>query len=155
VGNSNETRLEMTKEELAALLSGREYGSEMTDEEEARAKASGLMVIFGASDDLTELRGAVSDEVGAFSGATHHVDAKGFIPDWDSVDHDDEDECRAYFAREGKGAEVRAKWSQDGFSWVIETDLPHATFDIMEDDETYCRGVVFAVADLPPTPSPL
>jgi hypothetical protein len=149
MGNSNKPRLEMTKEELAALLNGRGYGSEITPEEEALAKESGLLVIFGASDDLTELRGAVCDEAGAYNGATHRIDAKGFLPEWDSVDHDDEEECRAYFARDGKGGEVRAKWAEDGYSWVIETDLPHATFDITEDDEAYCRGIVIAVSDLP------
>lgn len=138
----------MTKEEFAALITGREYGEEMTREEEAQAKAAGLLVVFGASDDLTEVRGALHDEAGACDGATHRIDAKGFVPDWESVDHDDEDECAAYFARKGRGAEVRAKWAEGDYSWVIETDVPHATFEIVEGDEKYCRGVVISAADL-------
>ncbi|WP_295978768.1 hypothetical protein [uncultured Variovorax sp.] len=139
----------ITKESLAALLDGREYGNEITSIEEAEAKAAGLLVIFGASDDLTELRGALNDEAGAYNGATHRIDAKGFVPDWDSLDHDDEDACADYFARKGGGFEVDAKWSEGGYSWVIETAAPHAAFDILEDGEKYCRGVVIDLADLP------
>jgi len=138
----------MTKEELASLLHGSEYGEEMTAALEEAAKAAGLVVIFGASDDLTELRGALNDEAGAYDGATHRIDAKGFVPDWDSLDHDDEEEMAAYFARKGGGIEVRAIWDRDGYSWVIETDAPHATFDIDEGGDSYCRGIVI---DLPDT----
>lgn len=138
----------MTKESLAALLNGREYCNEITATEEAEAKAAGLLIIFGASDDLTELRGALHDEAGANDGATHRIDAKGFVPDWDSVDHDDEEECAEYFARKGGGFVVEAKWSTGDYSWVIETSAPHATFDIVEDDEKYCRGIVIDLADL-------
>lgn len=132
----------MTKESLAALLGAREYGSEITEAEEAEAKAAGLLVIFGASDDLTELRGALSDEAGAWEGATHRIDAKGFVPDWESLDHDDEAECADYFKRKGSGVEIRARWNADGYSWLIEADVPHAPFVIMEDGEVYCRGIV-------------
>ena len=138
----------MTKESLAALLNGREYRNEITATEEADAKAAGLLVIFGASDDLTELRGALHDEAGAWGGATHRIDAKGFVPDWDSIDHDSEDECADYFARKGGGFRVDAKWSEGDYSWVIETSAPHATFDIVEDGEKYCRGIVIDLADL-------
>lgn len=138
----------MTKESLAALLNGREYCKEITATEEADAMAAGLVVIFGSSDDLTELRGALYDEAGAYGGATHRIDAKGFVPDWDSVDHDDEDECADYFARKRGGLEIEAKWAEGDYSWVIETSAPHATFDIVEDGEKYCRGIVIDLADL-------
>lgn len=61
----------MTKEELAARLDGREYGSEMTEDEEAEAKEAGLLVIFGYSDDSIEFRGAFhvdGGEIGCFGG---------------------------------------------------------------------------------------
>lgn len=140
----------MTKEELAALLNRREYGKEITDAEEAQAKAAGLLVIFGASDDLTELRGAISDEAGAYDGAVHQIDSEGFVPSWESVEHDDEESCAAYFKRKGSGIVVEAKWDWKGYSWWIETAAPHAAFDIMEDPDTYCRGIVLAVSDLTP-----
>lgn len=148
----------MTKEELAALLNGREYRQEMTREEEAAAKAAGLLVIFGASDDLTELRGAIHDEAGAYYGTVHRIDRHGFVGNWDDLNHDDEDECEAYFKRKGQGIVVGARWSWQGYSWWIEPDVPYAAFDIVEDGEKYCRGVVIDAAALasPPVgrPSP-
>ncbi len=56
----------MNAKQLAAQLNGREYGSEITKEEEAAAKKAGLVVVYGASDDLVELRGAIEEEVGAY-----------------------------------------------------------------------------------------
>ena len=55
----------MTKEQLAELLNGNEYRDEMTKEQEQAAKQNNLLVLFGASDDLLEMRGAIRDEVGA------------------------------------------------------------------------------------------
>ncbi|SEF28434.1 hypothetical protein ABL840_26940 [Variovorax sp. NFACC27] len=138
----------MTKDSLAALLNGREYCKEITAEEEAEAKANGLLVIFGASDDLTELRGALHDEAGTYGSATLRIDAKGFVPDWDSVDHDDEDACADYFARKNGGFEINAKWAEGDYSWVIETSAPCATFDILDDGEKYCRGIVIDLAEI-------
>lgn len=48
----------MTKEQMAALLNGREYGDEITRAEHQIARASGLVVVFGYSDDNMEVRGA-------------------------------------------------------------------------------------------------
>ena len=59
----------MTKEELAALINGRKYRHELTDKEEKAAKDARLVVVFGASDDLMEFRGAINDECGAYDGA--------------------------------------------------------------------------------------
>ena len=40
-------------------------------------------------------------------------------------------------------------WSPEGeeLAWVYKTDIPHATFLIHDDDEKYCRGIVFRLAD--------
>jgi hypothetical protein len=43
---------------------------------------------------------------------------------------------------------IEAVWDRDGFSWVYETKIPHATFIIKEDDDNYCRGIVFSIDDL-------
>ncbi len=58
----------MNKEELAKRLDGRLIGNEISKEEEAKAQEDGLIVIFGASDDLAEIRGAIYDEVGCYDG---------------------------------------------------------------------------------------
>jgi hypothetical protein len=142
----------MTKEELAAKLNGREYDEEMTTEEEAEAKASGLVVIFGASDDLMELRGAIDDEIGGMD--TAYLTPKG-LP----LNKCKNDRC-PYFAelREGIKDKVTGVWTDDSdddegyadddkrYRFVYKTDMPHASFDIMDNGQTYCRGIV---VDLP------
>jgi hypothetical protein len=133
----------MTKEELAGMLDGREYGDEITDSEETEAKESELVVVFGYSDDNVELRGAINEEVGAWEGTTLHIDKKGIL----QTDCENED-C-PYFAEKLKDAKtIKAIWSCLGYSWIYETDIPHATFEIMEDGEKYCRGIVFSLMDL-------
>lgn len=140
----------MNAKELAMLLTGREYGQEIDRTEEHQAKAAGLVVAFGASDDLLEFRGAIYDEVGCYGGGTATVDQKGVLPDFEDIDRDDKDEMRDYFKRESGGAVIRAVWEgEPGYSWVINADVPHETFEIVEDGEPYCRGIVFALADLP------
>ena len=147
----------MTKEEMAALLHGREYNRHtITPEHEAQAKANGLLIVMGESDDLIEFYGAFREEVGAYNGTTALFDAKGPLGDWESLDHDDEEAVTAHIARKPHAKMVEGKWDWKGYSWWIETALPHATLDIMEEGETYCRGIVLAVADLeaPATPTP-
>jgi hypothetical protein len=41
-------------------------------------------------------------------------------------------------------------WAEEGdYSWTYATEIPHATFEVIEDDGPYCRGIVFALADVP------
>ena len=138
--------VKLSKELLAGLLTGREYGKEMLKEEVMQAKAAGLIVIFGASDDLMEFRGFVDDERGAPTIAL--LDAKGLLPFREDIQHDD-DALKDYFARAPQVRAVDALWNkEDGYSWTYRTEVPHATFEIVEDGEPYCRGIVIDVADL-------
>jgi len=130
----------LTKEELATILNGRQYGHEITTEEEAEAKASGLVVIFGASDDLMELRGEIDDEVGAYEGGTAHLNSEGLLTSPDCCDNPDE--CPYFLKEVARAKTVEAIWDKDGYSWVYETELPQATFDILDGNEKYCRGIV-------------
>lgn len=140
----------MTTKELAALLNGREYGEEILRHEAAAAKAAGLVVVFRSSDDLMEFRGAINDEVGA---GTVRVDKEGLVPDFDEAcdapDCERKDRLREYFRRENASATIKAVWDTEGYSRVYETAIPHETFEIVEDGEKYCRGIVFALADVP------
>lgn len=144
----------MTPAELAAKLAGIEYPVRIPKEIEAEAKAAGLVIVFGASDDLMEFRGAIDDEVGAWGGATVRMDAEGPLPDFDDVmeygvHRDGKDRLRNYFRREGASKTVDALWcAADDCSWTYRTDIPHATFEVMEDGEIYCRGIVFSLAAL-------
>jgi len=144
----------LTKEELAARLNGIEYPTDIPKELLADAKASGLVIVYGASDDLMEFDGAMTDEVGAFDESEMSLDAEGLIDEWDVLfeGRPNKNRFRRYFEREPKARTIKAFWGRDGYSWTYETDIPHATFDMMEDGEKYCRGIVFALADLKVAP---
>lgn len=138
----------MTRDELAALLNGREYRSEITDSEEALAKQHNLLVVFGYSDDNVEFRGLFDDEIGAFNGRKLLIDKSGVIPTWDTA-CEDEGSAKSYFARKKRGHKVEAVWhDQDGPCWTFETAIPHAMFLIMEDGEPFCLGIVIDGKDL-------
>jgi hypothetical protein len=146
----------MTKEELAEKLNGREYGQEITREEAAEASVAGLIVMFGASDDLVEINGALDEELGAHDGTKILLGDDGeLVKDVDEDEGDDEVLAKYdvldYVRDRASGAKkVEVVWcgEKDGPSWTFETDIPHATFDIKEDDEVFCRGIVIDKRDL-------
>jgi hypothetical protein len=141
----------MNKEALAAILDGRQYMQEITKSEEAQAKASGLVVVFGASDDLIEFRGAIDDELGGFNEKVFCVTPRGLLTTFQELKDSDasEDEFAAYFQDVAAGyQEIRAYFSDGLFSWTFETSIPHATFNVMEDSDYFCRGIVFSLAEL-------
>ena len=138
--------VKLSKELLAGLLTGREYLSEMFKEEEQQAKAAGLLVIFGIGADMMVFRGFVRAEREAPTIAL--IDAKGLLPFREDIEHDDE-ALKDYFARAPQVRAVDALWAkEEGYSWTFRTSIPHATFEIVEGGELYCRGIVIDVADL-------
>lgn len=138
----------MNAKELAAQLNGLQYPVRIPKTLTDAAKAAGLVIVYGASDDLMEFEGAIYDEIGCYDGGTAYVDAKGLLPDRDSIE--DDDELKDYFARQPNAQPIEALWCQEGeYSWTYKTDIPHETFEVMEDGEPpYCRGIVFALSDL-------
>lgn len=137
----------MTKEELAATLNGREYTEEITDAEADNAKTAGLVVVFGASDDLMEFRGAIYDEQGAYNGGTALVDANGLLPEREQID--DDEKLEDFFKRRKTAHKIEALWCKEaGYSWTFKTKIPHASFEVVEGAEKYCRGIIFALKDV-------
>ena len=140
----------MDAKELAAKLNGREYCHEITDEEVRQAKEAGLVVVFGASDDLIEFRGAIRDEGDCYDGGTVLIDTKGVLPSWDEAS-ESEESAQEYFERKAKARTITALWAKEpGYSWTYKTDIPHETFEIVEDGEPYCRGIIFNIGDISP-----
>jgi hypothetical protein len=136
----------MTKESLAAALNGLEYPNEPSKQQQIEAKQEGLLIIFGASDDLCELRGAINDEAGAWNGADILISDGKLLPE---LDRDDEvvlrkhHVLRAAHEEREKALRITAKWClTKEYSWTFETKAPHAVFDIMEDGDKFCRGIV-------------
>lgn len=133
----------MTREELAAKLNGRQYRSEITPDEEKAAKAAGLVVVFGASDDLVEFRGAINDEADRYDGGTVLL-YEGTLYQGEECDCSHAQKAREEAKKHGR--EIEAVWcgkGRDGFDWSYDTDIPHSTFDIFQGDDPYCRGIVF------------
>lgn len=138
----------MNAKELAAQLNGIQYPVRIPKPLTDAAKAAGLVIIYGSSDDLMEFEGAIYDELGCYDGGTAFVDAKGLLPARDQIE--DDDELKDYFARQPNAKPIEALWCQEGeYSWTYKTNVPHETFEVWEDGEPpYCRGIVFALKDL-------
>jgi hypothetical protein len=128
--------------ELAKLLNGRQYREEITDEEAIQAKQSGLVVVYGASDDLMYFAGVIAEELGAYEGKTVYLNENGLLV------NDCVDDCPHFEKLKQSARTIKVCWGKYGFDWVYETTIPHATFDIFEDNELYCRGIVFELAKL-------
>lgn len=92
------------------------------------ADKNNLVIVYGCSDDLCELRGAICDEIDCFEGG----------------------EITVY------GKPIKIIW-HDGFSkysWTYETDIPHACFDINDPEDnvySYCQAIVFSLETLDST----
>lgn len=139
-----------TTKEIAEKLDGvgmPELPADIIEE----AKASGIAIVHGGSDDLMEFRGAIYDEVGCYGGGDAYVGPTGILQ---------EPECGCEWATKewdkmkSNGWKIKALWCRplsDGpaTSWSYETDIPHETFKIMEDGAIYCIGIVFQY--LPPS----
>lgn len=134
----------MTVSEWASMLDGREYRSEVDAREHEHAKKDGVVIVFGSSDDLMEVRGAVCDEGDCFDGGTFFIGLGGLNVD----DHNCDCEFCGFDKVMGSCRKIEAVWDVEGFSWVYRTDIPHKTFTIMDDGDRYCRGIVFAVDEL-------
>lgn len=139
----------MNAQDLAHKLVGLQYPVNLPKELVAQAKSAGLVIVYGASDDLMEFEGAFRDELGCYDGGTANVDRKGLLPAFEDLDTRDRDALRDFFQREKSVVPIQALWcAEPGYSWTYKTDLPHATFEVAEDSEPYCRGIVFAMADV-------
>ena len=112
----------MTRTEFVNLyMQNCQYINELSLMAAAIAEENGLVVVFGASDDLCEIRGAEDNEIDCFDGGEATI----------------------------AGAKVKINWNKDGYSWTYDTDVPHECFDVYDTDgEKYCRGIVFSIFDI-------
>lgn len=133
----------MTIKEVAELFNGRQYGREGTQADFDGLGELGFVVVFGASDDLCELRGAINDEADCYNGGTIYLDADGvFYADCENED------CKLLQRHLKTCKTIEAVWCDGDYPWTYKTDIPHECFDIYEDGEKYCRGIVFDTATL-------
>lgn len=138
--------MKYTREQFAELLDGREIGDEIDRAESKTAKENGLVVVYGASDDLCEFRGAIEDEWGCYGGGTIPIVNGKVLPN-----HCDcECEYCGFKDLLNKAQLIRIYWDRKDAvaTWEYETGIPHSTFMILEDGEPYCRGIVFDLAEV-------
>jgi len=129
---------------IASLLDGMEYGHQIPKDIRALAKANRIVIVYGASDDLMEFDGAIIDERGAYNGGVAYINADGlYSPDERCLD------CKHTKAAFAVSQIITAIWcGENGYSWEYKTNIPHTTFEILEDREKYCRGIVFCLDNL-------
>jgi hypothetical protein len=137
----------MTVKEWAEKLTGIEYPADELDDLNKEMATDGIIIAYGASDDLLEFRGVIYDEVGAWEGTEAIISSRGkgtaFI-----FDEEENNDSKEFSRKEIKQMQkIKAVWNPKDIdaSWKIETEIPHETFDIMEDGELFCRGVLIHV----------
>ena len=145
----------MKKEDLAQLLNGRQYGEEITDEEHLQAKEDGLLVCFVVSGDFLRLRGLIFDKDVVDEKDTKYHLYIGEDGDLTCISQKEIEEIKMFL--EGYNIDfilpkipIKIQWRPEELdcSWLITTDIPHATFDIYDDEELYCRGIVLELSDI-------
>lgn len=140
---------------LAEILNGREYGEEITKEQEEVAKECGLIVIFGSSDDLIEIRGAINEEIDSCNWTSFYIRNNEFIKKEDAIKELQnpvswyENYFKSLVEKDLKNAKsINSNFNKDGYTWIITTNIPHETFEIFEGKEKFCRGIVIDINDL-------
>ncbi len=121
-----------------------QYPTRLPAELVKEAKEAGLVIVYGASDDLMEFEGGVYDELGVYDGGTAYLNELGLIT------NDCEEEDCPYFKQLMKLAKtIKACWcEEDDISWTYKTEIPHELFEVKEDDGIYCHGLVFKLSDV-------
>lgn len=133
---------------IAEKMNGAEYRNELSDELESIAKSNGVVIAFGASDDLCVLRGAVDDEVSCYNGGHAYFNKKGLLQN----KCDDED-CPYFEAAKARATALEIVWCPKYVngdvwaSWAYLISVPHEKFNIMEDGGLYCEGICFYLKD--------
>ena len=128
-------------EKIASLLNRRQYRAEVTPEIKKIAKDNWIVIIYWASDDLMEIDWAIRDEAGC-----NNESIICMTKNW--IFEDCEDECE--YSKKAKESCKTIKTLRDNewYSWTYKTDIPHLTFEILEDEYKYCRWIVFFLKDL-------
>lgn len=133
----------MTKEQLAERLNGREYRSEVFADDIKDAQENGLLIIYGASDDICIFDGVISEEIDCYEGGNIEFTLEH------GVKNAEEDEVLQKYGHGKKYNKLQILWCKEGdYSWTYATAIPHATFEVVEDGEPYCRGIVIDSTDL-------
>ena len=147
----------MNLKEWAEKLNGCEYGDELSDEDKELLEKDGIVAVFGYSDDNIELEGAMYDELPAYADTIYYWTGNGFVSNDrinEFLDYIDDEYREFYpllkplFENNTERSYIRSIPGKD-CQFVYETNIPNVEwFDVMEDDDLYCKGFVFKKDDL-------
>lgn len=149
--------MKRTLKEYAELLNNHNYGDNFDKDLLQEMKENGIVIAYGYSDDLFELNGALRLEYDCYSDAhfiwypeeSEFVSIKKIDDLLDTINYD-----YPVFYKTIKNALklnentfIKIKHPSDA-QFKYETNIPCEWFDIIEDDELYCKGFVFDVKSL-------
>ena len=114
----------MITKKIAEKIGVVEYSWEPSGDLCREAAQNKYVIVFGASDDLCELRGWITAEFGCYNGGEIHSDALS-----------------------AAGVQLKAIWSDKAkdWSWRYSVNKPFSTFWMLDDREKYCEGIVFSL----------
>ena len=145
----------MTSKELAESLNGREYRKETTPEIIQLAKDNGLVIVYEYLHSITDFEGAISERIDSFEGGKIYFNKDGSnFTDVNGMAfltyHKDKDEPDANMVESVWDENEKIMHEGTGlyYSWTFKTEVPHETFDIFDEGDPYCRGIVLSINDL-------
>jgi hypothetical protein len=133
----------MNVNDLVRELDGMEYGTRINKEILDNAKQNGLVIVYGASDDIMVFDGAIYDSVSVFEGGYAYLSESPKINGLLQNKCDNPD-CPYYMEKLRNVVYIEAIWNDNGSPcWYYKTKIPHETFNVYENDSLYCQGIVF------------
>lgn len=137
--------VQLSKEEFAAMISGRQISQLLNASEIRAAKSAGLFIIYGDSDDVISVRGLQNND---FDVDDHWVSGNGIV---DITEEQAETLKEFGFYDQFLEGAVRLEcyFDEPGqeFSWEFKVDMQHSTFEIYEGEERFCLGIVLDSKD--------
>jgi len=139
----------MEFQEFRDLLHGRQNGKVLFQKEENIASMNGWTVIYGCSDDLIEFEGYISEEMSQYgSDSLHIVKKKDSLEVLDDYDYNNINQKFEEYNIKLPSVKILFNNNHDDYYWYIYSDVPYLSFDIMEDDEKFCRGIIIDKIDI-------
>ena len=120
----------MNTKEWAEKLNNIEYPADEIWDMRKQFEEDGVVVVYGASDDLIEFEGAIQDEGDCYNDEVFYLNKEGLTTSY----------SKNY---------VKVTHPHDGtVQFNYETNIPCEWFNVVEDGELYCKGFVFNINDL-------
>ena len=134
----------MTSQEFADYLNEDKNRETVTREECDLAYDNGLVIVYTSSNHKLEFDGSIRDEVDCYNGVIVYLDENGLYVS----------KCRDFRCPYDMLERAKCKVIITMFHcevnprWTCRTTIPHATFNIYEDGELWCEGIVFELSAL-------